>query len=427
MAKKYIRTCLLAIASFACHLAFSMSAAAAADSATGGPSGTVGVWRALTIPLLNGGDPTQTNGDVIQSIMADPVNPGVFYAAAGNNDGRQIKWLRTTDFGDSWTLRNSTAMNGNPWGFSIDPNPNRTPGSAPTLYSPAGYGSFGAWKSIDGAQTWTRLSGADSAFGPYNPFGATLTDLYHVAVLPDDPPNHLLATYHYGFLNNSDGGFGESWDGGQSWVIHPPPIGIGTSHYVMPISATTWCVIAQSNNGDNGIWRTTTAGRVGGTAAANFRDGSISVAAWSKVSSVEHVHGSFQAWRTAAGVWYAPGWTAIVKSNDQGATWVTLVSGNWPGTFNGVNTSNLVATATHIYANSFVETTQARAPLNDDTNWDRSYSPPTTANGANPYGTSVAYAASIGSYVILMGDHTRGIVWRFIEAPGDVEFANGFE
>lgn len=403
-----------------------LAAAAASDAVAAGPSGTPGVWQPLTIAQLNGGDAGAV-GDYIQSIRADPVNPGTFYLAAGNNDGRKIKWLRTTDFGDSWELRNDTDMNGNPWGFSIDPNPNRNPATLPTLYSPAGYGSVGAWKSTDGAATWTRLTGADTAFGPYNPFGATLTDLYHLQVLPDDPPNHVLATYHYGFKNNPDGGFGETWDGGTTWVVHQPPAGIGTSHYVMPISGTTWCVIAQSNNGDSGIWRTTTAGRVGGTAALKFRDGTISTAAWSKVSDVEHVHGSFGAWRTSAGAWYAPGWTTIAKSTDDGATWVPLVSGNWPGTFNGVNTSGIVGTSRFVYANSFVETTQARARLDDDTNWDRSYSPPTVANGANPYGTAVGYAATTDNYVILMGDHDHGIVWRYIEPSAvDEIFADGF-
>jgi hypothetical protein len=387
----------------------------AINATAGGPSGTPGVWQAVAVPAL-------ATGDWIQSIMADPVNPGVFYAAAGNNDGRAIKWIRTADFGDTWQLRNSTAMNGNPWGFSIDPNPNRAPGTLPTLYSPAGYGSFGAWKSTDGAQTWTRLAGADAAFGPYNPFGATLTDLYHLQVLPDDPPNHVLATYHYSFLNRSDGGFGESWDGGVTWVVHPPPNGIGTSHYVMPISGTTWCVIAQSNDGVNGIWRTTTAGRVGGTAAASFRDGTISTAAWTKVSNVEHPHGSFQAWKTDSGVWYAPGWTEIAKSTNQGATWASIASGNWAGTFFGVRSSNIVGTATHLYSNYFLESTQARASRNADTDWSITYtSPPANARGGNPYGTAVAYDAAGGHYVILMGDNTAGIVWRYIE-PASNEF-----
>jgi len=399
-----------------------------AAAPNGSPSGTPGVWQPITLAALNGGDAGVENGDTIQSVIADPVNPGTFYVGAGNNDGRAIIWLRTTDFGDSWQLRDHATMHGNPWGFSIDPNPSRDPGTLPTLYSPAGYGSFGVWKSTDGAASWQRMPGADTAFAPYNPFGPTLTDLYHAMVLPDDPPNHVLVTYHYGFANNDDGGFGESWDGGVNWVVHPPPAGVGTSHYVIPISGTTWCVIAQSNNGDSGIWRTTTAGRVGGTPALHYRDGTISTAAWTKVSSVEHVHGSFGAWKLADGTWYVAGWTTIAKSTDQGATWVDVVSGNWPGTFNGVNTSAIVATGRYLYANSFIETTQARAPIGDDTNWSRDYAPAVSANGSNPFGTAVAYSAAIGSYVILMGDHTHGIVWRYIEpAAGDAIFADGFD
>jgi hypothetical protein len=378
-----------------------------AQSVPGGPSGTPGVWEALSVPSL-------ASGDYIQSVVADPVNPGYFYIAAGNNDGRAIKWWRTTDFGDTWTLRNNTSMNGNPWGFSIDPNPNRDPSTLPTLFSPAGYGSVGAWKSTDGAATWTRLAGGDAAFGSYNPFGTGLTDLYHLCILPDDPPNHVLATYHYYFKNNTEGGFGETWDGGTTWVVHPPPPGVGTSHYVIPVSGTTWCVIAQDNNGANGIWRTTTAGRVGGTAGAKFRDGTISAAAWSKVSTLEHMHGSFQAWKSPTGAWYVPAWTAIGKSTDDGATWQVLASGNWPGTSAGVRTSNIVGTATYVYTNYEPDPEHARALLTDDTTWDRAYCPTTTAAGGNPYGTGVAYASSIGRYVLLMGSQNG--MWRYIES-----------
>jgi hypothetical protein len=202
---------------------------------------------------------------------------------------------------------------------------------------------------------------------------------------------------------------------------------VGTSHYVIPISGTTWCVIAQSNNGASGIWRTVTAGRIGGTAAMKFRDGTISAAAWTKVSDVEHVHGSFGAWKIGNGTWYIAGWNDIAKSVDQGATWTKLVSGNWPGTFDGVQTSGIAATAHYLYGNSFTGTTQARASIDDDTNWVRDYSAPVSANGSNPYGTSAAYAATIGAYVILMGDHTHGVVWRYIEPAVDAIYADGFD
>jgi len=388
-------------------LSLALGLAGHAQSVPGGPNGAPGVWEALTVPAL-------AAGDHIQSVVNDPVHPGHFYIAAGNNDGRAIKWYRTTDFGDTWVLRNNTTMHGNPWGFSIDSNPNRNPATSPAIYSPAGYGDTGAWKSVDGAATWTRLAGADAAFGPYNPFGSLLTDLYHLCVLPDDPPNHVLASYHYYFKNNSEGGFGETWDGGATWAIHPPMGGHGTSHYVIPISATTWCVIAQDNNGQNGIWRTTTAGRTGGSAGAKFRDGTISASAWSKVSPLEHMHGSFSAHQAQNGAWYIASYTSIAKSTDAGATWQVLASGNWPGTGAGVRASNVVTTATYVYTNFQPGPPQhARALLTNDTVWDRTFAGTTAATGGNPYGTAVAYASSISKYVILMSSETT--LWRFIE------------
>lgn len=389
----------------------------------GGPTGAVGVWENISASI-----PGMAAGDWIQSVVDDPANPGHFYTATGNNDGRRIKWYRTTNFGDTWELRNNTAMGGNPWGFSIDPNPNRNPAALPTLFSPAGYGDDGAWKSTDGAATWTRLPGADAAFGPYNPYGLHLTDLYHLAVLPDDPPNHILATYHYGMGSydgvnrckdangfNSvcpDGGFGESWDGGATWVVHPPAPGMGTSHYVIPVSATTWCVIAQDQSG---IWRTTTAGRVGGTAGAKYRDGAISTAAWEKVSSFEHAHGSFSSWRSPAGAWYIAAYQVIGKSTDEGATWQAVAGPNWPGTYFGVRSTNIVGTGTHLYSNFFVDPVLARAPLSDDAAWEASFDPPPAPQvGGAPLGTASAYAPSIGKYVILMGSY-EGEMWRYIE------------
>lgn len=376
-------------------------------SVAGGPSGPVGEWEQLTAGLSN-----HNAGDRIQSIIGDPVNAGHYYLATGNNDARNIKWYRTTDFGDTWTLRNETAMDGNPWGFSIDPNPTRDPSTPPTLYSPAGYGSNGAWKSTDGAATWTRLAGADAAFGPVNKYGVGLTDLYHIQVLPDDPPNHVLATYHYGFKDQpgDEGGFGETWDGGINWVIHMPNAGNGNSHYVIPISATTWCVISQDQSG---IWRTTTAGRVGGTPGAKYRDGTISPAAWTKVSSFEHAHGSFGSWRSPAGVWYIAAYQVIAKSVDNGATWQALTGTNWPGTYFGIRATNIVGTGANLYTNFFLDPVQGQAPLSDDGAWVVDFNPVPQVGGS-PFGTAVGFAPSIGKYVILMGSG-EGELWRYIE------------
>ena len=391
-----------------------------AKPAVAAPPVPIDVWTQMTLPGL-------VAGDYCQSIVVDPVNPGTLITGCGNNDGRKIKWYRSTDYGDTWTLINNTAMNGNPWGFSIDPNPSRDPSTAPTLYSPAGYGSMGIWKSTDGGSNWNRLTSADTVYAPYNPFGPT--DVYHTAILPDDMPNHLLVTYHYGFKDNpnNEGGFGESWDGGQNWVIHQPPAGVGSSHYVIPISATTWCVISQET--DRGIWRTTTAGRVGGTPAQKYRDGVISTNAWIKVGAVHaHLHGSYTPLKIG-NIWYSPGYSDsegdIWKSTDDGATWSALVPGYyWPfppnAAFLNKNATGLAATDQYLYSNYFLGPEIARAPRTDDTKWIRNYTA-TPAGlqgfGGNPMGNASIKHLPSGHWLVFMA--TNNGVWRYVEPLSD--------
>jgi hypothetical protein len=374
-----------------------------------------GTWVRRDLPGFGG-------METVQTVLVDPVRASDFYAFVGYNGGPTNKVYRSTDFGDSWRDVNKTAeKNGNPWGASIDPNPGRDPATPPTMWAPSGYGASGAWKSTDGGQTWVRSAGADQAFGPYNPFGAKNTDLYHIQILPDDPPNHVLATYHYGFKNAPDGGFGESWDGGATWVIHPPPPGIGTSHYVIPIGATTWAVIAQSNNGKSGIWRTTTAGRVGGTAAAKFRDGTISADAWQKVDALEHTHGSHQNLVLKNGAILVTGEVTGARSLDGGATWTHFTNNSWapPRQFMSSAMTNIAVTERFIYTNALAGPNMARAPLDNPIGadkWTVAYTatPAGMTRGGSPFGMASCYAAGIKKWVIIAGADRDGI-WKYVE------------
>lgn len=81
------------------------------------------------------------------------------------------------------------------------------------MYKPAGYGfgnpdALGIWKSVDGGVTWTSLfKDLYKGILPKKGGGTTMVspttdgihiDFYQVHILPDDPPNHILLTYHYG-------------------------------------------------------------------------------------------------------------------------------------------------------------------------------------------------------------------------------------
>jgi hypothetical protein len=325
-----------------------------------------------------------------QTVVVDPVRPSDFYVFLSVTDNTKMMVLKSTDFGLTWADMNTTPeLHGNPWGAAIDPNPNRNPDSPPTLYSPAGFGNPGVWKSIDGGHTWTNTL-AGSVFDD-------MRDCYQIAVLPDDPPNHLLFTYHYNWKNLSEAGLGESTDGGASWVKHQPPTGFGVSQYLMIVDENVWLSIAQGNGGKNGIWRTTTAGRVGGA---------ISTAAWTKVDALEHPHGAFGAFTDpATGDIYAPGETGVKKTTDHGDTWKFI--------YQGGGICNVVGTQKYLYGNCLSGPNLVRADRNKETTWGAyTTKPADMTQGSPPFGSAVSFD---GTHNVIIMDADDNGVWRYVE------------
>jgi hypothetical protein len=331
-----------------------------------------------------------SNGGGAQTVLVDPVRPSDVYVFTTPSDSQKMAVLKSTDFGQTFIdVNTTTELRGNPWGAAIDPNPNRDPNTPPTFYTPAGFGNHGVWKSIDGGVTWTNTL-VGSVFDQQR-------DSYQIAVLPDDPPNHLLFTYHYGWPNNPDAGLGESLDGGRTWVMHPPPPGMGSSQYLIVIDALTWLSVAQGNNGANGIWKTTTAGRV---------DGAVSAAAWRRVDGLEHAHGSFGAFRDSyTGAIYVPGEWSVKRTTDDGETWTAVSEGQ------GI--CNLTGTPTHLYGNCLSGPNLLRADLTNDSTW-ASYTtaPADMRQGSPPFGMATTFDGS--HWIIVMSADDNG-VWRYIE------------
>src|SRR6185436_15806724 len=91
----------------------------------------------------------------------------------------------------------------------------------------------GFWVSTDGGENFAQPQGyLDIGTSE----GASLSDVYDVAIDPTDP-DHVLVSYHgpWGWTDtkwNMDAGVAESKDGGQSWTLHAPVSGSFYGHSI---------------------------------------------------------------------------------------------------------------------------------------------------------------------------------------------------
>lgn len=344
-------------------------------------------------------------------LVADPAISGTFYLfyqiGADNTDESRVQV--TTDFGDTWTEIEGSALNGNAWGVAIDPNRDRCVGRdpcpPPTLYRPAGYGfnnpdgtALGLWKSSDGGHTWANLfhdytdgelpaPGGGTVTIPPDSNGGTM-DFYGAHILPDDPPDHVLVTYHYG-----SGQLLETTDGGATWEVHSVPW--GTSHYAFGFTADTWIVIPQQFDAPGAIYRTTTAGRLQGV---------ITPDAWQQVDTSLHCHGGFTPWidPTDCSVAIA-GSEGVKRTYDQGATWEQIAGGNNGCTIAGSPDLWFVSGLFTTYAQRIDvrEAPPVAVPYDHAPDWQ----------GVPPFGAASAWNEATGQWVILVTQYGGG-VWR---------------
>jgi hypothetical protein len=377
----------------------------------------------------------------VQGVMADPVRPSDLYAlGTDTDDTTEMVLLKSTDHGATWVKKRTrrlvdydpaasasansvlttNVIHGSPWGVAIDPNPNRDPNTPPTIYTPAGFCDHGLYKSTDGGDTWQQMTANDKTFEPYRPDGLSGHDFYQVAVLPDNMPNHILVTYHYGWKGSKpalseSAGLGESRDGGKTWIWHSPPAGMGNSQYVIALDATTWLTVS-NGNGWTGTWRTTTAGLVNAVPSPT---------AWEKVYNFEHIHGSFQP-TYVDGALYMPGlWNpdpatlnqqmgGVLRSTDKGKTWQASYTTN---AFSYM--ANTVATASRLYAFNYADgqppSNCASAPRGSSPVWT-SYPCPAGMTGyLPPYSSASTHDSAGKRSMVVLGIGQD--IWRLVESP----------
>lgn len=366
---------------------------------------TENVWTQTKIPLPYN----------VVSVLVDPVRPGDYYAFLINGwqSGNSNVVMKSVDFGLTWSVvYNSPSMIGEAWGTAIDPNPNRNSSTPPTIYIPSGYGSGGIFKSTDGGVTWTQLFTEPTVFDPYSNFGG-LPDVYSVNILPDNPPNHILITFHGGWKNSNDAGIGESTDGGVTWTVHQPPTNFGQSQYMTIIDKNTWIIQSQWVSNACGIWRTTTGGRIAGVP---------STSAWQQVSVIEHAHGQWQGYYDPASkIVYTTGvntgWqTGVFRSLDLGATWILASQ---------FSTTDLVATGNYIYAGDCGGPPNLmRTKRSDGVNWTSYCSTPDSMTGLGASPASIVSSYNGTNWIIVGTSCTPGGLWRYVESSSATVVTN---
>ncbi len=198
------------------------------------------------------------------------------------------------------------------------------------LYTVAGYGQGGIYKSTNGGVDWTQIltqnilevTGASSCASTNNvqPCGGFGAFMEKITIDPTDN-RHLLAGFHAdctgtplpGIAPDSSGGWGclaESVDAGMTWTLTTsatPWSGLDGPGQMM-VNAKTWFY---GTNGSQGLWRTTT----GGVSVGGHR-------AWTQVFSGS-VNGSVYIAKN--GTYYSGG-NSVIWSSDLGVTWTAIPS-----------------------------------------------------------------------------------------------------
>jgi uncharacterized protein (TIGR03437 family) len=199
-------------------------------------------WTAPTIPKPAGSSSSGTaNQPSLAGVAADPNHSGVVYAIGGNPAFHPGKGylLKSTDFGNTWTLVTSTAG----FGGRIFINPKNSLEIYGTSLSNIGCadpngGQCGIYKSTDGGQNWTELNIPESV-------------VQSAAI--DIAPGLLYAAAYDGL---EDANVYKSADGGNTWkavfrdstalvpnfgmdVVRADPNAASTAYAVGPTDAST--------------------------------------------------------------------------------------------------------------------------------------------------------------------------------------------
>jgi hypothetical protein len=349
--------------------------------AAGCAAGPAGVWQNITPPALDSAnwcipagtavcpEPGMTGSTGLvptfgaHSVALDPLHPGTVYLGTAS-----LGIWKTTQCGagSSWTHVDTGTLGsvldaGRNWTMVVDFTDSQV------IYTVAGYGQGGLYKSIDGGVNWTQL--LPSAI-------LSMTESGFVEKITMDPTDHehLLASFHTPCTGTATPGSKVIANSGTdptnvSLVTTPTPTGSGTSYSGWGCmaethdSGSTWSVISAgwpwsggdgpgqtmvdkntwfygTNSGD-GLWITTN-----GDAA----DGPT----WTEVSlpgasspTVQFATGGV--YIATDGTFYTGGTFQVIHSVD-GMNWTSVGSEYAPAPFSVNGSISIVDTGKTLYA-----------------------------------------------------------------------------
>jgi hypothetical protein len=311
-------------------------AAENADLPPNAPALKVGEW----VNISPAGVPFDSTATAYtQGMDMDPCNPATLYVAiVGDPNVWDTGIYRTVDAGASWTRIGPMRR---PVRVRVDP---RDPKH---LYVGDGVGgpTNGFWVSHDGGDTWEMPPAFKAEAEKVHCF-----DVYHVEPDPADF-NHVLVSFH-NYWQGLDGiaGVFESFDGGESFIVHQPPAqgwnwagGYNVFFLYDPVrgigNRDTWLYGTQGK----GYWRTTNAGDT-----------------WTKVSDNSMEHGGGTVYYSNDAL-YVSGTPHILKSTNNGETFTEI------GRINGY--MSIIGDGTNLYTGGHGGGPFVTAPEGDDTNW----------------------------------------------------------
>ena len=253
--------------------------------------GAVGTWEEITPPLVsldrNFMTPAGTNYGV-GTFVIDPQNTSTVYVGTSSQG-----IYKTTDCGATWihvnTGKNAKMLDdGRQWTMQIDPvDPN-------IIFTVAGYGPDGVWKSTNGGVDWDQAFPRTSCRSSYS-VDSRQGSRWTPKTTSICWPRHDFTCQN----GHSSSCMLETKDGGTTWSVieNAPDSGEGSG--LPMVDSKTWLWMTGS-----GMWRTGNAGQ-----------------SWAKVHDGGVSDGFYHA---KDGSLYVGSDPKLLRSTDDGVTWTPI-------------------------------------------------------------------------------------------------------